>query len=415
MENEVVPTLFASQKSILIALSFILFLILKRRKSLKVTSAIFAVTIGMTLPPLVFSVVVLFMGIKNFLLKRKIDLSLFISVLVLQFYLFLNTIKSQFFTGEQLTGMFEQLIYLSFFIFIIMELTSIKKAFDIIDSFMLYSIVISLIALYELALSYITDKEIVRVSSILGSPNTLGLYAAVNLILAVIFIFDTTKIHNRKFYNRVLVLNTITLLFSMSRAAWVAVVVVLGLIIILPPKKLKLRYLILIVLSIILIPLIIPDDIKFMISMRIQSMFDPNDLSSNDRITMIQSAFIMIKEHPFFGNGFRTFPEILQRISIVLNSAKINHPHNTYLELLQTNGFVGLALYAFPILYVFPKAKIKKNYMPEIIVLKRAMNWVILMILIYGFFDRVFFTIDVAIIFWLALGIRFKLPEFYEN
>lgn len=414
MDSEIVSSLFMNQKNILIVISVLIFLSLKKRLGIEISASVLAITIGLTLPSFMFSFFVFVMGISNLFLKRRINFALFFSVLILQIYLIINTIVIHEFTNDQLIGLFEQLIYLLFFIFIIMQIKTIDVAFNLVKASLLFSIIISLVSFYQLFLSYITEGTIVRVNSLFGSPNTLGLYSAVSAVVSTLLIFNQLNTGNKKIYKISLISNLVTLLLTMSRAAWVAFIVVEILIFILIFKRMKLKYLFLVIVIGAIGPFLIPEDIKLLVYTRVMSIFDPNDLSSNDRLDMIKGAVKMISNHPFFGNGFRTFQNIMHQINIVLNSSKINHPHNTYLELLQTNGILGFFLYAFPIIYVFLNSRLKIKSDQSFSVLMSVANWSLLLIFIYGFFDRVFFTIDVAVMFWFLLGLKAALSKISE-
>lgn len=89
------------------------------------------------------------------------------------------------------------------------------------------------------------------------------------------------------------------------------------------------------------------------IGSRMETLFDfldgndTSDDSAKTRMMMMENAFEMFKNKPFFGYGLNTFSWL----------TKFNtYSHNNYVELLANLGFVGFSVYYIPLFVYFYKA-----------------------------------------------------------
>jgi len=134
------------------------------------------------------------------------------------------------------------------------------------------------------------------------------------------------------------VLINVALLGSLTRSAWVGLVLALTLLLVLRAPKLLLAYVPAAVLFVALAP--VP------LLARVISIADLRDVSNYDRICMARAGLDMIRERPLFGLG-PTMVE--QRYPIYRQPTAprylVPHLHNSFLQLAAERGLVSLAAY----------------------------------------------------------------------
>lgn len=128
----------------------------------------------------------------------------------------------------------------------------------------------------------------------------------------------------------------VALSLTLTRGAWVGVAV--GVAVLLLSKDFRLLAIIPVVavMGIVLAPQFIVD--------RWQSIFDPNDLTSRDRIAMLQAGVAMVKDHPLTGVG----PDQIERAYPnyrVEEAVKPTNPHlhNVPMQIAAERGLPALA------------------------------------------------------------------------
>lgn len=130
----------------------------------------------------------------------------------------------------------------------------------------------------------------------------------------------------------------IALLGSLTRNAWVALVLTLTVLVVLRAPRLLLAYVPAAVLFVILAP--VP------LLHRVMSIADLRDPSNYDRLCMLEAGLAMIRERPLFGLG----PELVERRYAIYRSPaapryEVPHLHNNLLQLAAERGLPALASY----------------------------------------------------------------------
>jgi len=130
----------------------------------------------------------------------------------------------------------------------------------------------------------------------------------------------------------------VALLGSLTRNAWVALVLTLTVLVVLRAPRLLLAYLPAAVLFVVLAP--VP------LLHRVMSIADLRDPSNYDRLCMLEAGLAMIRERPLFGLG----PELVERRYAIYRSPaapryEVPHLHNNLLELAAERGLPALASY----------------------------------------------------------------------
>ena len=126
----------------------------------------------------------------------------------------------------------------------------------------------------------------------------------------------------------------VALSLTLTRGAWVGVAV--GVAVILLSKDFRLLALIpiVIVTGVVLAPQTLTD--------RVYSIFDPNDLTSRDRVAMLQAGAAMVRDYPLTGVG----PDQIERAYPnyrVADAVKPTNPHlhNVPMQIAAERGLLG--------------------------------------------------------------------------
>lgn len=130
----------------------------------------------------------------------------------------------------------------------------------------------------------------------------------------------------------------VALLGSLTRNAWVALVLTLTVLVVLRAPRLLLAYLPAAVLFVVLAP--VP------LLHRVMSIADLRDPSNYDRLCMLEAGLAMIRERPLFGLG----PELVERRYAIYRSPaapryEVPHLHNNLLQIAAERGLPALASY----------------------------------------------------------------------
>ncbi len=132
----------------------------------------------------------------------------------------------------------------------------------------------------------------------------------------------------------------LALLGSLTRSAWMGVLVGFTLLLLLRAPKLILAYLPAAALFVLLVP--VP------VLSRALSIAKPSDRSNYDRLCMIKAGMRMVSERPLFGLG----PDLVKRRYPIYREPTaprftVPHLHNSVLQLAAERGIVSLVAYAW--------------------------------------------------------------------
>ncbi len=178
-----------------------------------------------------------------------------------------------------------------------------------------------------------------------AGKNALGLFLVLNLCFSGSIL--GANVVKKRVYVWLLALNIILLLtglaFTYSRGAWLAgLVALVGL---LGMRWRKLIWLVL-VTGLILLCLAPP-----LISNRLQSIFDINEVNIQSRFKVWKNTVTLIEEHPLLGSGPGSFTEAYRQQQEEILPARgevtriIRHAHSLYLQLLVETGLLGILVF----------------------------------------------------------------------
>jgi len=134
-----------------------------------------------------------------------------------------------------------------------------------------------------------------------------------------------------------LLLLLFALLLTMTRSAWVGVI--LGLVLVASVRNYRL--VLVAVLLIALVWLALPG--RF--NQRIKSSFDPADTTNRVRVELLRTGVNLIRSHPYTGVGPRMVPRTFPRyrVSHEFPDWAYQHLHNNAMQIAAEMGFLGLA------------------------------------------------------------------------
>ncbi len=230
-----------------------------------------------------------------------------------------------------------------------------------------------------------------RVTSFFGYPNAVALYLAPIIPLMLFLLFQETK--NKIILKIYLIFNILisilAIVFAASTGALVALAATIA-IFGLWHKKTRWLMIGLIVATAVLIPL-----------SPLREPFKQEVLlggrSGVVRLNMWVETFEMLQKQPLLGAGLAGYQTAVQPFHI-LNWAEIYlYPHNLFLNFWTETGLLGLAAFLWLILLIFRTGLGKADISPFLLAS-------FLIILIHGLVDVPYFKNDLAVMFWILIG-----------
>jgi O-antigen ligase len=132
----------------------------------------------------------------------------------------------------------------------------------------------------------------------------------------------------------------ISLIFTQTRGAWLALLSSLAIVLLLEDKKYLVWFLVIVVLFITIVPSILPQQHID----RFISIFDVEDNNSNvTRITLWQGSLLIYQDHWVNGVGLNNFSDVIRRPDYLLREiVSDTHAHNVLLQLAAETGTLGV-------------------------------------------------------------------------
>lgn len=245
-----------------------------------------------------------------------------------------------------------------------------------------------------------------RIFGFWGSPNYVGFFLGLIVLLALVSILKTKNIWMRLFYGSLSIISFFELLLiSKSRNALLAVLVsiIIGLVLHFGINR-KGVYSIFGLVTVFVLAI-------FKYKSRFLDLFSLQKLQRDGRVLVYKKSVELLKETdtPLFGKGFNSF---FGR-KLITAREKLDGTHNDILELLLNHGVVGFIFYSVMFLTILLLLlKAYKEY-KDLYSLVGIVLWVYLIIL--GLFDNAIGASRVFevpfLIFGIALGKREKIEE----
>ena len=242
-----------------------------------------------------------------------------------------------------------------------------------------------------------------RVVSLFENPNMLAVF----LVMAFPFLLALcvkAKEANAKFLTKALVVIFILcIIFTWSRAAWIAVIVGILLFAALCTTK-AFRIFGMVLLGLPLLPIILPTSILE----RFLSISNLADSSIAYRIYTWQGTLNAIKDYLFFGIGYgdSAFQTVYPSYSFSGIEAA-PHSHSLILQILLCMGVIGFLVFCVAIFFSFQKSfefiKNEKNFNSSIYVIASVAS--VASALILGSFYYIWYNPRIFYLFWIVIAI----------
>lgn len=248
-----------------------------------------------------------------------------------------------------------------------------------------------------------------RVTSFYGYPNAIGLYLAPIIVLYVGWLISKFQILNFKFQKTlitnfkpiifqltVIILSLLSVVFARSEGGYVGILA--GLFFLgIATKKLRWPTVALAVLFAIVIALV-PQFRHYAVG---QITFQ-ND-SGKVRLIMWRETWQMLRDRLFSGAGLAGYQETFTPYHRAKYIEVYLYPHNLFLNFWSEIGLGGLIVFLLMIIKFF-KDNLKK-FSIQHSAFNILVSAVMITILVHGLVDVPYFKNDLAIFFWLLIGI----------
>ncbi len=241
--------------------------------------------------------------------------------------------------------------------------------------------------------------ELRRVTAWYGYPVAVALFLApiVGLFSGLLVFAKNSKIAPAwSFSLVVIILGTLSVFYTHSRGALVAII--LGLAVLSFFTKYRWWLVGLVVLAIIVLA-VMPG-----VSDRFLDVFQGEDNSTNVRFVMWQGTWRLLTDHWLFGAGLAGFPQLYDVYREARHTELLLYPHNIILNFWVELGLVGLAAFVWLVILFF--RRVRRAYQRQVdkaLVLGTMAAMIIL--LVHGLIDVPYFKNDLAILFWILIGL----------
>lgn len=245
------------------------------------------------------------------------------------------------------------------------------------------------------------------------SPNAIGMYAGIAVVLGAFFFMRENKYKNIYFLS--MTVNTLIVILSASRKAILFILIPLLLFYILRQKNsLKILGSVMVSIGLIAVTYYAIMNISFvydMVGYRIETMISglmgtgKTDGSTSLRLKMIKWGLEWFEARPLTGYGINNYMNLLGTMNTSYGTAGV-YAHNNYVELLVDLGLIGTMIYYFIYLKMLLKAVRIRNVLTPI---QTLLVSILVSIIICEYGMVTYFQIYVQII--LALTWLLLFPE----
>ena len=310
-----------------------------------------------------------------------------------------------------------------FFLIFIQVVKTRKNLQKILYALGISALGISLFAIYQkitgnfIPVAMWQPEETRRVTSFYTSPNAVGLYLGPIVMIYLGWLFDSKKILSTFWKILILISSLLAIIFTVSEGTWAGLIVALIFFIVMFFQKniqgIKKSTLIIIFILLIAIgsALFYQPVIKNKVDQIISTP------SAQNRITLWQGALNFLTQNPknfLFGSGIYGFNEIQEKFRDPLKLEPLIYPHNIFLNFWMEIGLVGMITFVWLIISFLKKIYNTNTQIYINKMLNIGLVSAIITIIIHGLIDVPYFKNDLAMLFWIILGISITL-NYYET
>lgn len=233
-----------------------------------------------------------------------------------------------------------------------------------------------------------TNYGDLAVTSAFGHYNGFAAFLGVLVSVTMGFLGQVRKLWQKSFLFLIFLLISANIILTLSRGAWIALLIVCSfLIIFYKSKENRLFFLLFLGIFTCLI-FSIP-----MVRERFLTIIKSG--GDADRFRIWKAAFMMFKESPLLGKGLGSFTYYSSRYMNIVPQ----YAHNCYLQIMAETGLLGLVSFIWFLSAIISRGykKLKKNSDS----LYFGLFFGFLVFLTHSFFDTQLYTIKLSILFWL--------------
>ncbi|MCK4744956.1 O-antigen ligase family protein [Candidatus Parcubacteria bacterium] len=257
-----------------------------------------------------------------------------------------------------------------------------------------------------------------RVTSFYTSPNAVGLFLAPIIAIYFAWLFDDFKKEKLllNFYKiLVLLFSLAAVIFSVSEGAWLGLTAAFAIFLLLIfTKKLNFKitkkFFYKIAVAIVSLSIIASLCFANLIKDKIQPVL--LDTANQNRFILWQESWNFLTQNPknfIFGAGIFGFPQIQEKFRAPLKMEPLIYPHNIFLNFWMEIGLIGMLAFIWLILNFFINAKKMLKSGQRILAIGSISAMVT--VIIHGLVDVPYFKNDLAVLFWLILGIEVMIMQ----
>ncbi|NLY44167.1 MAG: hypothetical protein GX066_09435 [Clostridiaceae bacterium] len=314
------------------------------------------------------------------------------------------------------SSIFIALMYASFILFSMLAANTIKTKGQLrilIILFVLCGFIVSLYGIYQyymadymgfMAAHSWIDEEMfedirTRVYSTFDNPNVLGEYLVLLIPISIALLWTQKKGIPRLFFGIVTIAMGICLIYTSSRGSWLGLLLAIAVFAVLRDKRL----IMLAIGGLLMLPFILPRSIIN----RFSSIGNLQDTSSAYRLSIWIGSLKVIREYwpSGIGLGSDAFIKIYPRYALS-GAAFALHAHNIYLQILVETGITGFLAFLF-LLLMFYKSIFSSYWRTEdkfLSTLMIALCAGVTGYLFQGLVDNIWYNYRVMLIFWIILS-----------
>lgn len=296
---------------------------------------------------------------------------------------------------------------LLFFIVLIYSIKESKEIKNIIYCLEILVIAIGIFAFIQkltgalIPNPYWADELTRRVTTFFGYPNANSLLLAPIFILTIGNLLGDKKNYLTIINSAAIILGAATIVWTQSTGAFIGIVAGIFFLLIYFQRTR--------IISIIFLIIFLYLSIASPLSPFDLSQLSPQQLgldatSLQIRINQWQETFELLKDHPLLGAGLANYQNMIKPYHQYGFIEMFLYPHNFFLNFWVETGLLGLfaIIWLLIVFFIYSLKKIKESVEP-FISLTIAGSMVTL--LIHGLVDVPYFKNDLAILFWVIIGL----------
>lgn len=355
-------------------------------------------------------------AIREMLSQRAVWLSLAFGVIGTLWLLVPEGAQRQFALREYRVTVFEPVL---FFLLIVRWLHTERDVWRMVSAWLVGAALVGYVGVEQFLFGNAWNMEGVnRVSSVYPSATAFGIYEGRALALGIVLAFFLPAIW-RRWRIAATMLSIVTglgVFFSFARGAWIGVFVALVVVALITRK----RALILSLGGVIVAGLLAAIPLTLLNVRRLTDLFNLGSDSNTGiaRFVIWDAALKIIRDHPILGIGQDQF--LYQDKSYGVPQSRLfttSHPHNWILDFWLRLGLPGLLWMLAALTYFFRQCyQLWKRY-GDTALGALAIGLLASMVdfAVHGLLDMAYFTMDLAVTFWLTMGLMLLLKRGVEG